>query len=744
MYVRLTPLVGGLYTACAESFHLSFRGPPGRKSKAVLRYVPSAALVLSLVLGGCAILPAQEQSFHAVVIGISEFEHLPKADWLEFAHADAQAFEQFIRSPRGRDFKNVSLLLNQEATSAAVRNRLGTKLIRDVKNEDTVYIFLATHGMVEKDVPKAGYLLATDSDREDLFTTALSMEDLTKIIQVRLQKARRIFLFADACRAGKLGQTQGNIAGAFSEVGKQRGGLLASRSNEFSREGKLFGGGHGVFTYYLLRGLMGEADKKKDNIVTFGELLDYVGDQVKAATDDQQHVREIGEVETDAPLAYVDKPGPPDWKLTYLPFRPGNLLAALAPFGRMSLWPAVCAMTAFGPPPEGEEVRTEFQRALREGRLLPPAQNNAWDLFQSYSRLSVTQSQKDALQDDLYIALADAGERILAAYRRGNQVKPLEAARYQEGAELFSRARQLDPDDPAIQAKARFMSGRALVARGRYQEALPVLKEAVGLDPGAAYSYNALGIVYMELNQWPPAIDNFRAASQRAEKWVYPHANLARVYAAQKRFHDAEQELKKGIQLGTELGLKYSYLHYNLGQGYYEQKRYGEAEEQFCRARDLDPDDASNYYHLGLFARNRGRNADAEANFRRAAELDPGFAAAHLRLAELYHQQGKRQLEEQALRRATAANPANTIALEALGRFLFENKKHADAEQVFLQMLAQEPASPAPLIWLGDVHLAQGNSQQAADDYRQALARTADPKLRRDIQRKLNSAEKKK
>ena len=706
--------------------------------------VRCAALVLSVALGGCVMLPAQEQAFHAVVIGVSEFENLPKADWLEFAHSDAQAFEQFIRSPRGRDFKNVTLLVNKDASSTAVKKKLGTVLPREVKNEDTVYLFLATHGVVEKDVARAGYLLAHDSDREDLFTTALSMTVLTDIIQNRLQKAKKIFLFADACRAGKLGQSQGNVATALIDASKQRGGLLASRSNEFSREGKQFGGGHGVFTHYLLRGLMGEADKNKDNIVTFGELLDFVQDRVKASTDDQQHVREIGEADTEIPMSLIDKPGPPDWKLTYLPFRPGSLLASLAPFGRMSLWPAVYAMSGFGPLPEGEEVRTEFQRALREGRLLPPAQNNAWDLYQNYSRLSVTQSQKEALQDDLYIALADAGEKILASYRRGDQVKPLEAARYQQGAELFSRARQLDPDDPAIQAKARFMSGRALVASGRYPEALSVLKEAIGLDPDAAYSYNALGIAQMEQGQWQAAIDHFRAASQRAEKWVYPHANLARVYAAQQRYREAEQELKKGIQLGTELGLKYSYLHYNLGQLYFEQKRFGEAEEEFRRARDMDPQDANNHYHLGLFARNRGRNAEAEASFRRAAELDPGFAAAHLRLAELYHQQGKRQLEEQALRRAAAANPANTIALEALGRFLLESKNYPDAEQVFLQMLAQDPASAAPLIWLGDVHLAQGNSQQAADDYRQALARTTDPKLQRDLQRKLSSAEKKK
>ena len=47
-----------------------------------------------------------------------------------------------------------------------------------------------------------------------------------------------------------------------------------------------------MFTYFLLRGLQGEADgygRPKDGVVSVGELFDYVRDNVKRATDDQQH-----------------------------------------------------------------------------------------------------------------------------------------------------------------------------------------------------------------------------------------------------------------------------------------------------------------------------------------------------------------------------------------------------------------------------------------------------------------------
>ena len=287
-----------------------------------LRWTSLSVLLVFWLTAGSRLCSAQDQpNFYAVIIGVSQFGQLPKEEWLEFADADANDFQKFITSPRGRGFpaENVFLLTNEAASFQAIRSRLGSTLPKKLKPEDTVYIFIATHGMVEKEAAREGYLLAHDSDREDLYTSALPMKELGNIMSNRLKNARRIFLFADACRAGKLGQVQGAVNRYMEDVSKQRGetmGLLASRPNEFSREGKQFGGGHGAFTYFLLKGLMGEADGDKDNVVTAAEIVSYLQTKVEDATEKQQHVRDFGDFEPDTPLAFVDKPGPADWKLT--------------------------------------------------------------------------------------------------------------------------------------------------------------------------------------------------------------------------------------------------------------------------------------------------------------------------------------------------------------------------------------------------------------------------------------------
>ena len=49
-----------------------------------------------------------------------------------------------------------------------------------------------------------------------------------------------------------------------------------------------WGGGHGVFTYFLLKGLNGDADYNKDGRVTLGELIPYLSEQVRRETRNAQ------------------------------------------------------------------------------------------------------------------------------------------------------------------------------------------------------------------------------------------------------------------------------------------------------------------------------------------------------------------------------------------------------------------------------------------------------------------------
>ncbi len=71
---------------------------------------------------------------------------------------------------------------------------------------------------------------------------------------------------------------------SLSEIGDGVAVLSASDANQFSQEGQKWGGGHGVFTHFLLKGLKGEADYTDDNLVTLGEIVPYLSQKVRRET----------------------------------------------------------------------------------------------------------------------------------------------------------------------------------------------------------------------------------------------------------------------------------------------------------------------------------------------------------------------------------------------------------------------------------------------------------------------------
>ncbi len=70
-----------------------------------------------------------------------------------------------------------------------------------------------------------------------------------------------------------------------------------------------YGGGHGAFTWSVLRGLDGKADADHDGFVTAGELIDFVSSDVSDLTKNKQHPRDFGNMENSTKLSDLSQPG---------------------------------------------------------------------------------------------------------------------------------------------------------------------------------------------------------------------------------------------------------------------------------------------------------------------------------------------------------------------------------------------------------------------------------------------------
>jgi hypothetical protein len=248
----------------------------------------------------------RRKNIWAVVVGINRY---PKVRPLRYAVNDAKIFYnhlvEFSHIPR----ENVTLLLDQDATLTRVRSTLGTHLKNKAGKDDMVIIFFAGHGATEKDVMSPDgdglekYLLPYDADPKDLYATAMPMGEISKIFS-RIQAERLVFI-ADSCYSGASGGRTIDVSGIRATIseafldrvagGKGRVIITASGANEVSAEYDNLK--QGVFTYYMVEGLKGKADKDKDGVITVDEAYQYVSETVPRATNQEQHPVKKGTAE---------------------------------------------------------------------------------------------------------------------------------------------------------------------------------------------------------------------------------------------------------------------------------------------------------------------------------------------------------------------------------------------------------------------------------------------------------------
>ena len=236
----------------------------------------------------------------AIVVGVSKYKH--ETLNLKYADRDAEELYELLLTPSGGGFakENVTKLVNEEATTANITRALRSFLKKPAK-EDIVLIYFACHGSPDLDRPGVVYLLTHDADPLDIAGTALPMREIDLSLKENLL-AERVIILADTCHSAAIGggigrrcadDNSGVVNKYLQEVSETRPGLAlltSAEGNEVSFEDAKWGGGHGVFTHYLLEGMKGAADRSpKNGVVTVSELFEYVRDNVKRATENRQH-----------------------------------------------------------------------------------------------------------------------------------------------------------------------------------------------------------------------------------------------------------------------------------------------------------------------------------------------------------------------------------------------------------------------------------------------------------------------
>jgi WD40 repeat protein len=224
---------------------------------------------------------SKQPEAHAVIIGIERYKNalLPA---VSHARRDATIVREYMTRTLGIPPENIHLLVDHEATLADLRTAISGQLAAAIDDpKSRVYIYFAGHGAPNLKT-KRPYLVPHDGNPAYPETSCYPLSELYESLG-RLKVPVTVML--DACFSGSAGRGDApetllaNARPALVEL-KDTGtppnvSVLAAANGE-QVSSSFAAKKHGLFTYFLLKGLGGAADQDKDGRLTLEELHRFV------------------------------------------------------------------------------------------------------------------------------------------------------------------------------------------------------------------------------------------------------------------------------------------------------------------------------------------------------------------------------------------------------------------------------------------------------------------------------------
>ena len=229
----------------------------------------------------------------AVIMGIERYKHAPPATW---KLRDATTFYQYSRDVLGIPEDRIMLRTDEDATKAEFDYIFDPKAgwlkkrLRDLEAaaEADLFVYVAGHGYPDLATGRP-YLIPHDV-RPEQATNGVSLHDLYRTLNDL--RTRSVTIFVESCFSGMTGYQSGppqllamntNPVGPVMErplVGPAMVVYTATSGDKPSSNRDDLK--HGIFTYFVLKGLGGQADGDGDRAVTVEELYRYLTKAVPA------------------------------------------------------------------------------------------------------------------------------------------------------------------------------------------------------------------------------------------------------------------------------------------------------------------------------------------------------------------------------------------------------------------------------------------------------------------------------
>jgi len=524
------------------------------------------------------------QKTYAIIAGISGYqsEEIPA---LSYADRDAVAFSEYLTSSVGGSVpaSQIKLFLNQEATVANLYQAM-YDLLQVAEKGDRIFFYFSGHGDVEQQLTSGlGFLLAWNSPPNNYLNNAIRLEDLNHFAQtLSVNKEANVIIIADACRSGKLAGDKVNGRRLLGDnLRKSTRGELRFAScgpDQLAAENQAWGGGRGVFSYYLLKGLQEEAASLINaDAITGKSLFQYIShaldrdpillkkkhvqQPIMDGNGDMVIVRPIlnKQITDDAgtkpaPLPAMVAPAPKPFSISVAPLkaRPEDEIVLKLKQTK------IIHLLDF----ENLEKADDDKLIDEVLDILLISANNADSITIREFKKTLYKNSRLAqkITSAIAVNLSNEGQQMINAYLRGD-IAELEKRKYYEAKNktfeqyvaMYRVGLKYCGNNSYLQhlLKVQQIYFEGIAERMKMfrvknnvkhlKAALSLQQRALKLEPFAPYIHNELGNLYLWNNKPDSAYYHYNQAIALAPSWYLPWSNLTGLYNIQKKYKDARK-----------------------------------------------------------------------------------------------------------------------------------------------------------------------------------------------------------
>ena len=690
----------------------------------------------------------------ALIIGISKYSE-EKLE-LNYADNDAILFKDYLSKVEQIPDENISILINEDAVSINIF-RAFKNLLKTTQADDIIYIYFAGHGDVVDDFgEKEGFLLAADVNaNQEYYAGGVIPLGLlnNKIINSLTQKGAKVILILDACKSGFLFEqgSQKNL-GTIQAMFENSTKFLSCGPTELSYEsGDLK---HGYFTYYLVKGLIGNADSNADKNIQFREIDDYLYDNVYTEVSKkfkQSQTPIVRAPNARATLKTIDT------KSSMISFE--NIKSAISNSAQLVARNSI-------PVSEDKAVNSlikKFNTAIENSNYYGKS-TSALELYKSVLKnIDLPEGFSDKMKYKLIEKLYVSAQKLINKYIDGSHDLPYGREFTKQAKYLEICINLMDEDDflkPKLEAGKLLLESYAIIRNKNYSEyriAKRKLKAALKIEPRGAYIHNALGLIYNSQEVYDSAHYHFNQAKSLISSWRNPVLNLSENLMDQYKYDDAKNYLD--TSLGTngtnaETYIKLGAINENLG-------KYRLAELNYNKALEIHPDNIiaiqkiSNLQHLkgnqvaaiawnkkafqkdssraisnyGLFKYIKDYAIDdavAEKLLLNAIDKNPDYAQNYIEYADFLRitktKRNRLLLADSLYNIAININPKNPRAYAGRGFLQFDLRQRQKSKLYFDEGIVNNPNNPESYFYYANFFDKVKNIKQAEIYYLKALA----------------------